>query len=76
MLGITARQRGDDVADIDASAQHVIGVAGAGLDPGYDPSLLLPRLGRVARLGKTAQNLGLALGTAHPDIDGGGFDQA
>ena len=29
------RQRGDDVADIDASAQHVIGVAGAGLDPGY-----------------------------------------
>ena len=39
MLGITVRQRSDDVADIDASAQHVILVAGAGLDPGHDPPL-------------------------------------
>ena len=31
---VAALQRGDDVADIDALAQHVIGVVGAGLDPG------------------------------------------
>ena len=64
VFGIAALQRGDDVADIDASAQHVIGVAGAGLDPGYDPPLLVPRLGRVARLGKAAQNLGLYMSHA------------
>jgi hypothetical protein len=69
-------QRGDDVADIDASAQHVIGVTGAGLDPGHDPPLLVPRLGRVTRLGKAAHKLSLVHGTAHPDIVGGGFDQA
>ena len=74
--GIAALQRGDDVADIDTSAQHVIGVAGAGLDPGHHPPLLVPRLGRVARLGKATQNLSLVHGTAHPDIVGGGFDQA
>jgi hypothetical protein len=73
---LAALQRGDDVADIDASAQHVIGVAGAGLDPGRHPPLLVPRLGRVARLGKAAQNLSLVHGTAHPDIGGGGVDQA
>jgi hypothetical protein len=76
VFGIAALQRGDDVADIDASAQHVIGVAGAGLDPGHHPPLLVPRLGRVARLGKAAQNRSLVHGTAHPDIVGGSFDQA
>ena len=65
-----------NVADIDASAQHVIGVAGAGLDPGYHPPPLVPRFGRVAGLGKAAQHLGLALGAAHPDIIGGRLDQA
>src|SRR5208283_1866269 len=76
VLGIVVLQGGDDVADIDASAQHVVGVAGAGLDPGHDPPLLVPRLGGVACLGKAAQNLGLVYGPAHPDIVGGGFDQA
>ena len=42
VFGIAALQRGDDIADIDASAQHVIGVAGAGLDPGHYPPLLVP----------------------------------
>ena len=51
-------------------------VAGAGLDPGHDPSLLVPRLGRVTRHGKAAHNLNLVHGTAHPDIVGGGADQA
>ena len=76
MLGITVRQRSDDVADIDASAQHVILVAGAGLDPGHDPPLLVPRFGCVTRLGKAAQNCGLALGPAHPDIMAGTLNKA
>jgi hypothetical protein len=57
--GIAALQRGDDLADIDTSARHVIGAAGAGLDPGHHPPPLVPRLGRVARLGKATQNLSL-----------------
>src|SRR4029077_9478983 len=36
----------------------------------------VPRLCRVARLGKAAQNLSLVHGTAHPDIVDGGVDQA
>ena len=42
VLGIVPPQRGDDVADVDASAQHVILVAGARLDPGHDTPLLIP----------------------------------
>jgi hypothetical protein len=51
-------------------------VAGAGLDPRHHAPLPVPGLGRVAGLGKTTQNLGLALGPAHPDIVGGRLDQA
>ena len=40
VLGIALLQRGDDVADVDASAQHVVGVAGAGLDPRHNQALL------------------------------------
>src|SRR4029079_14142312 len=40
------------------------------------PPLLVPRLGRVTRLGKAAQNLSLVHGPAHPDIVGGGVDPA
>src|SRR5262249_59152642 len=56
--------------------EHVVFVTGARFDPSHHPSLLVPRLGRVARLRKATQNLGLVQGTAHPDIIGGGFDQA
>ena len=42
VLGIAPLQRGDDVADVDASAQHVILVASARLDPGHDPPLFCP----------------------------------
>src|SRR5437588_509865 len=75
-LAIAAWEGGDEVADTDASAQDVIGVAGTGLARGHHPPLLVPRFGRVARLGKAAQNLSLVHGTAHPDIIGGGVDQA
>ena len=76
VLGIALLQRGDDVADVDASAQHVVGVAGAGLDPRHDAPLSVPRPGRVAGLGKAAQNLCLALGPTHPDIVGSRIDEA
>jgi hypothetical protein len=76
VLGIAPLQRGDDVADVDASAQHVILMAGTRLDPGHDTPLLIPRLGRVARLGKATQHLGLALGSPHPDIIGDRLDKA
>src|SRR2546425_2745988 len=69
-------ERGDDVADVNATAQHVVGVAGAGFNPGHDPPLFVPRLGRVVGLGKTAQHPVLVHGTADPDIIGGRFDQS
>jgi len=75
VLGIAPLQRGDDVANVDASAQHVILVAGTRLDPGHDTPLLIPRLGRVAFLGKATQHLGLALRSPHPDIIGNRLDK-
>jgi hypothetical protein len=75
MLGIALLQRGDDVSDVDASAQHVVRMTGAGLDPGHDPPLLAPRFGCIARLGKATQNLGLVQSAAHPDIIGNRLDQ-
>src|SRR5262249_22562214 len=76
MLGIAVPQRGDEVANINASSQHVVFVTGARFDPSHHPSLLVPRLGRVARLPKATQNLGLVQGPAQPAIIGSGFDQA
>jgi hypothetical protein len=63
--------RTDDIINVAGHrchAQHVVGVAGAGFNPGHDPPLFVPRLGRVVGLGKTAQHPVLVHGTAHPDI--------
>ena len=60
--------------DLNFAAPHA-GLALASMR-GHDPPLLVPGLGRITRLGKAAQNLSLVHGPAHPDIVGGGVDQA
>src|SRR6202040_2659140 len=68
---------GSDICEFESShpSQPVRSLLFDFLDPAR-PAALVPLLGRVARLGKAAQNLSLVHGTAHPDIVGGGVDQA
>ncbi len=73
--GIASFQRGDDVADVESPAQHVVLLAGAGLDPRHGAAFLGPGFCGIARFGKTAQDSKLTFGAAYPDIVSGGVHE-
>lgn len=68
VLGVTGFQRGDNVADVDATPEHILLVALLRFNPRHNAALSGPGFGGVAGFGIPAQNGKLSLGTARADI--------
>src|SRR6516162_4404970 len=74
-FGAAFVQRGDDVADIEASAQHIVFLGRAGLDTRHGAAFPGPGFCGIVCLGIATQRGMLAFSPAHPDIVGDGLHE-